>query len=142
VARQYHWRGSTSCSLGLHLVILWAALLALTLEMRPARTLTSKLCLSNMVIFLNPRGTVLHHRTDRQNDHIKPLETLFAIYFAVRIPPPNYRNTHFIFLRIHDVLPHGRNTISLYQKATLRMPDLSRLRAFGCPIYTLSARTP
>jgi hypothetical protein len=43
-----------------------------------------------------------------------------------------------LFLRIHDVLTHGKNMVSPYQTATLRVPDLSRFRTCGCRIYALS----
>jgi hypothetical protein len=56
------------------------------------------------------------------------------------LPPKFWEYAFYFFLRIHDVLPHGNNTISPYQKATLSLPDLSRLRTFGCRIYALSTR--
>jgi hypothetical protein len=56
------------------------------------------------------------------------------------LPPKFWEYAFYFFLRIHAVLPHGKNTILPYQKATLRMPDLSRLRTFGCRIYALSTR--
>jgi hypothetical protein len=90
-----------------------------------------------MVTFFNPQGPELHLRTDWQNDHTEPLVTLFALCFAVRLFPQTLGIRIFL-LRIHAVLPHGKNIISPYQKAILRMPNLSRPRAFGCRIYALS----
>jgi hypothetical protein len=140
-ARRYLSHGSISCSLGLHLVILWDGLFALTLAAKLARTRISKLCFSNMVTFWNPRGPVHHPRMARMNVLTKQLVTLSALCFAVRTPLPNSGNTRFIFSCAFTLPPpHGKDTISPYQKATLRLPDLSRLRTFRCRIYALSIR--
>jgi hypothetical protein len=56
------------------------------------------------------------------------------------LPTKFWEYAFYFFLRIHDVLPHGKNTISPYKKATLCMLDLSRLHTFGCRIYALSTR--
>jgi hypothetical protein len=75
-----------------------------------------------------------------ERPHQKIGNAVRVMLCSADIPPKFWEYAFYFFLRIHAVLPHGKNTISPYQKTTLHMPDLSRLRTFGCRIYTLSTR--
>jgi hypothetical protein len=60
--------------------------------------------------------------------------------FGANLTPKYWEYAFYFFLRIHTVLPHGKNTVSPYHLATPRPADLSRLRTFGCAIYALSTK--
>jgi hypothetical protein len=63
-----------------------------------------------------------------------------AMLFGGNLPPKYWEYAFYFFLRIHTVLPHGKNIVSPYHLVTHRPADLSRLRTFGCAIYALSTK--
>jgi hypothetical protein len=63
-----------------------------------------------------------------------------AMLFDANLNPKYWESAFYFFLRIHTVLPHGKNNVPPYHLATHRPADISRLRTFGCAIYALSTK--
>jgi hypothetical protein len=61
-----------------------------------------------------------------------------VMIYSARLSAKYWEYAFYFFLRIHNVLPHGKNTISPYQMATVHPDDLSCLHIFGCRINALS----
>jgi hypothetical protein len=59
-----------------------------------------------------------------------------AMLFGVNLPPKYWEYAFYFFLRIHKVLPHGKNTVSPYHMATNCPVDLTRLRTL-CRLHSL-----
>jgi hypothetical protein len=61
-----------------------------------------------------------------------------VVLYSARLSAKYWEYAFYFFIRVHNVLPHGKNDISPYHKATGHPADLSRLRTFGCRINALS----
>jgi hypothetical protein len=65
---------------------------------------------------------------------------LRAMLYSADLPSKFWGYAFYLYLRVHTVLPHGKNTISPYQMVTGAPADVSNLRTCGCLVFAISTK--
>jgi hypothetical protein len=63
-----------------------------------------------------------------------------AMIYSANLPPKFWEYAFYFYLRVHTVLPHGKNKLSPYQLIKGTPADVSNLRTFGCLMYAISTK--
>jgi hypothetical protein len=65
---------------------------------------------------------------------------LRAMLYSADLLPKFWEYIFYFYLRVHTVLPHGKNKLSPYHLVKGAPADISNIRTFGCLMYAISTK--
>jgi hypothetical protein len=66
---------------------------------------------------------------------------LRAMLYSSNLLPKFWEYAFYVYLRVHTILPHGKNKMSPYHLVKGTTVDVSNLRTSGCLMYAISTKS-
>jgi hypothetical protein len=87
---------------------------------------------------LQPTGAgASSHNGSGERPHSTIGNALRAMLYSADLLPKFWEYAFYFYLRVHTILPHGKNKLSPYHLVKGTPADVSNLRTFGCFMYAI-----